>query len=82
MGCITFEPDFKAVGEGIDGCNRSPKEYHRHKFVGGRSTTQGGQLLPTLLESRGVIRKLLGLFDLPHGVARVSGGSFLTPKVP
>jgi len=35
MGCITFEPDFGAVGEGIDGCNRSPKEYHRHKFVGG-----------------------------------------------
>ena len=42
MGYITFEPDLWAVGEDIDGCNRSPKEYHRHKFVGGRSTTQDG----------------------------------------
>jgi hypothetical protein len=55
-----LSPFFRADGEDIDGCIRSPKEMINHNFVEGRSTTQGGDLAPALLQSRRRMQKGIG----------------------
>lgn len=64
MGHITFEPKFRAVGEDIDGCNRSPKEYLHHNLWGVVLRRKAANKRHLAFESTAVLSNHLGQSDL------------------